>query len=363
MHQNSDQEAEISKGSHGDCRHADRACQAHKERQTFFQLAGHKECFQLGQKPNTILKMSTGNEEKCFQELKNDKLSPFVPRILSTLERNGRTYIEMQDLLAEFENASVMDIKMGCRTYNEDELSDAYKESRLRHDMYAKMMQVDELEPTQEERQLEAITKPRYMIWRETISSTASLGFRIEGMRLTDGTIDKEFKTLKSEQQICSAFLRFAPNAATRLSYVNKLHDLRKALKESEFFSSHELIGSSLLFVHDKSQANIWLIDFAKTYSLPQNTKVTHCKTWELGNHEDGYLTGVENLIRVLESLSLLDADKTKPPAVILKKLDNSQDEQREANKPQPKTFNIDQKELKKSKNCLKHNLTQAKVR
>ena len=50
--------------------------------------------------------------------------------------------------------------------------------------MYKKMTDIDPDEPTEEERTLQGITKPRYMQWRETISSTGSLGFRIEGIKV-----------------------------------------------------------------------------------------------------------------------------------------------------------------------------------
>jgi len=47
------------------------------------------------------------------------------------------------------------------------------------------------------------------MVWRETISSTATLGFRIEGVRKSDGKSSKDFKTTKTREQIIEAFQDF----------------------------------------------------------------------------------------------------------------------------------------------------------
>ena len=44
----------------------------------------------------------------------------------------------------------------------------------------------------------------------------------------------------------------------------------------------------------------MWMIDFTKAFLLqPPLKKVSHRDKWKLGNHEDGYLTGIDNLIKV----------------------------------------------------------------
>lgn len=62
-------------------------------------------------------------------------------------------------------------------------------------------------------------------------------------------------------------------------------------------FNILQIIGSSLLIIHDGKRAGAWMIDFAKTVPLPEGIKIDHRSSWSNGNHEDGYLMGLDNLI------------------------------------------------------------------
>ncbi|XP_063364841.1 inositol-trisphosphate 3-kinase A isoform X1 [Cydia amplana] len=276
-----------------------------KQRYPWVQLAGHQGNFKAGPDQGTILKKLCPQEERCFQLLMKDILRPFVPEYKGQVTcDDGELYLQLQDLLSNFDSPCVMDCKIGVRTYLEEELAKAKEKTKLRKDMYEKMIQIDPKAPSEEEHRSKGVTKPRYMIWRETISSTSTLGFRIDGVKKADGTSSKDFKTTKSRDQIMEAFKEFTssfPNAPAR--YLERLKSIRATLIESHFFRTHELIGSSLLFVHDKRRASIWMIDFAKTVPVPDNVNIDHNSAWKVGNHEDGYLIGIDNLISIFETM------------------------------------------------------------
>ncbi|XP_069008389.1 inositol-trisphosphate 3-kinase A [Embiotoca jacksoni] len=276
-----------------------------RRRLNWVQLAGHKGNFKAADE-GTILKKFSENEMQCFEKLSNDTLLTFVPGYHGVVEKDGESFLHMTDLLVNFDLPNVMDCKMGVRTYLEEELVRARERPKPREDLYKKMVEVDSEGPTAQEHSQQAVTKPRYMQWRETMSSTNTLGFRIEGIKKYDGTCRTDFKKTRSKQDVIQVFKDFVGGSVNIIkSYLSRLTEIQHALKTSEFFKRHEVIGSSLLFIHDHTgNAQVWIIDFGKTTRLPEGQTLQHDIPWQEGNREDGYLWGLENLIHTLESVS-----------------------------------------------------------
>ncbi|XP_006786281.1 inositol-trisphosphate 3-kinase A [Neolamprologus brichardi] len=276
-----------------------------RKRINWVQLAGHKGNFKAADE-GTILKKFSENEMQCFEKLRNDALLPFVPGYHGVVEKDGESFLHMTDLLANFDLPNVMDCKMGVRTYLEEELVRARERPKPREDLYNKMVEVDSEGPTPHEHSQRGVTKPRYMQWRESMSSTNTLGFRIEGIKKSDGTCRTDFKKTRSKRDVIQVFKDFVGgNVNIVKSYLSKLTEIQQALKTSEFFKRHEVIGSSLLFIHDHTgNAQVWIIDFGRTTALPEGQTLSHDIPWQEGNREDGYLWGLENLIHTLESVS-----------------------------------------------------------
>ncbi|KAM6217432.1 inositol-trisphosphate 3-kinase B [Rhynchocyon petersi] len=288
-----------------------------KKKYPWIQLAGHAGSFKAAAN-GRILKKHCESEQRCLDRLMTDVLKPFVPAYHGDVVKDGERYNQMDDLLADFDSPCVMDCKMGVRTYLEEELTKARKKPSLRKDMYQKMIEVDPEAPTEEENAQRAVTKPRYMQWRETISSTATLGFRIEGIKKEDGSVNRDFKKTKTREQVTEAFREFTQgNQNILVAYRERLKAIRATLEVSPFFKCHEVIGSSLLFIHDKKeQAKVWMIDFGKTTPLPEGQTLQHDVPWQEGNREDGYLSGLNNLIDILTAMEVKDASVVEhPPA------------------------------------------------
>lgn len=275
-----------------------------KKPQEWLQVVGHAGSFHIGDY-GTLLKRFCEGEQQCYLRLMEDSLRPFVPAYYGVVQHGEHNYNMMDNLLINFNEPAIMDCKMGSRTYLEEELLMARERPQPRHDMYEKMVAVDPEAPTVQERAQQAVLKTRYMQWRETLSSTTTLGFRIEGFRKSNGECRTNFKRTKSREQVVEAFYDFLEsNRHVLWGYLTRLKQLRQVLEESDFFRTHEVVGSSLLFVHDHTgKTGVWMIDFGKTVTLPLHLTLDHRTPWAEGNREDGYLWGLDNLINVLANM------------------------------------------------------------
>uniref|UniRef100_A0A915PXR7 Kinase n=1 Tax=Setaria digitata TaxID=48799 RepID=A0A915PXR7_9BILA len=243
------------------------------------------------------------NEGDAYRSLMNDPaLQPFVPRYYREVEYKNESFIEIEDLTTLFDDPAIMDIKMGTRTFLESDVNS----TTARSDLYAKMVSLNPYEPTEEEHAAKAVTKTRYMQFREKESSSGTLGYRIEAAKMPGGVLQKGFKKMKTRGDISAALLAFFGQqlSTAGLCILRRLKRLREAAQKSLFFRTHEVIGSSLLLMYDATYANVWMIDFAKSIPVEIDS-INHRQEWVCGNHEDGYFIGLDNLIEILEELVL----------------------------------------------------------
>lgn len=245
---------------------------------------------------------STDSEAIAYRGISRDPYaSKIVPKFLGVHEVHGESYLELQDLLHGFKDPTVMDIKMGRRTFLESEVSN----TMLRNDLYEKMISVDPSAPTQEEHEQQAVTKLRYMLFREQMSSSQSKGFRIEALKMKGSQPITDLKTVKSEQDVYETIAHFLNGKRSiAKDLIKRLRQIRSYIEKSDFFQSHEVVGSSIFIVYDEDHAGAWLIDFAKSRKLADNIRVDHRKQWLPGNCEEGLLHGIDELIKIFEDIT-----------------------------------------------------------
>ncbi|CAB3363726.1 Hypothetical predicted protein [Cloeon dipterum] len=270
----------------------------------WLQLSGHPDSFAIAG-PGTIWKKTTLEDGEirvyeALQQQKNDPAYCIVPKFYRKVEFKSELFIELEDLLSDFNDPFVMDIKMGTRTFLESEVS----RTNARPDLYQKMVRVDSNAPTQEEHKAQAVTKLRYMRFREQQSSTSTLGFRIEAMKMKGCEPVRDLQKVCSQrdvQAVLSLFLQ--GKEQNKQSLLKRLKKIRTAFEESNFFKYNEVVGSSLLLVRENAKVGAWLIDFAKARS--SDIPLDHRSPWCDGNHEEGFLFGLDTLIETVDQCDL----------------------------------------------------------
>ena len=244
--------------------------------------------------------------ERLRQSSADDPMSVCAPEFFGVVTIDGKRYLKMRSLLSEFDASTlcVMDVKMGVRCFDESEL----KSTKPRSDLYERLLKLKPEAVTEDERASGSITKARWMRVRDSLSSTVSLGFRVDG--IDTPTVKRksagDLAMVRKESDIVQAlrsFLPAAPPRAAALGIQARLAEIEDRLRRSAIFRSSEVIGSSLLFAADGSgRSGVWMIDFGLTAPSPVG-QLQHTVPWEDGTHEDGYLLGLGNLQRLWAEL------------------------------------------------------------
>lgn len=280
-------------------------------------------------KPSEILKEFDQCEYDVYARLdesfKDDPIKKFMPSYLGIVDEFEGKFLKLSNLLHEFIEAKVMDVKIGVRTFLESEC----KCTKPRPDLFKRMTELYPELVTDEERSAGFITKHRWMTVRDSATTISALGYRIDGVAgyrfQSQQELAREFAQFTRREDARVAFARFARVAATddgeapasstctpravAERILNGLREFQVAMAASPFVARHSFTGSSLLLIADATgKTGVYWIDFAKTLLVPEDMEVTHWRPWIMGNHEDGAGTGVGNLIdvwgEVVEELS-----------------------------------------------------------
>jgi len=243
-----------------------------------------------------VLKKANSNELAAFALLEKDPLSEFTPVCAGLVTKDGTEYMQLQNLLFGFTSPCGMDIKIGFRTYLPEDVSNM----KPRIDLLEKFRRLDPTALTAEE-EAKGVTKLRYMQHRERMSTSHTLGFRIEAVKRGCNTATAlKGGEIQSREAVLKRLATFFDGSEElRNKFLSRLVELRNALVSSPFFHGHEIVGSSLLMLHDQSgNIGVWMIDFGKTVRHPE--RILSHDTFShdhLAKREDGYLLGLDNLI------------------------------------------------------------------
>uniref|UniRef100_A0A336MNH2 Kinase n=1 Tax=Culicoides sonorensis TaxID=179676 RepID=A0A336MNH2_CULSO len=267
------------------------------------QISGHQNTvtFENG-KVFKKIKNLNDPELIAYQKMSQDPNAQKVaPKFYGVHNMNNEgIVIELENLLNGFNDPYIMDIKMGCRTFVESEVSNM----SLRKDLYEKMKSIEPSTLKIEDHELQAVTKLRYMQFRERMSSSHERGFRIDAVKLRGLSPVRDLKTVRSQDEIeklITIFMSMRPQAIKEI--YRRLKMIRSMMEQSEFFKRTEIIGSSIFIVYDEKKAGVWLIDYAKSAEVPEGVTIDHRKPWQPGNHEEGLLYGMDQLIVVFKTL------------------------------------------------------------
>ena len=119
-------------------------------------------------------------------------------------------------------------------------------------------------------------------------------------------------KSLRHRDEIMrflEVFVQSRPDVAKQIEL--EFQNLADSLEACEWFMTHEVVGSSVLVIYDgavppRAPPVVAMIDFANTFLVEQYglTRLTHREPWVKGNHEEGYLKGLDSLVDCFSGLA-----------------------------------------------------------
>jgi len=236
------------------------------------QTAGH-EGSMLKQGADKIMKPVSRNEISFYEGFyaKYPTVQTFAPKFYGTQKKEDKTYIVMEDLTAPFKKPCIMDIKMGISSVGEDATPE----------------------------------KKESMRKKDESTTTVTLGIRICGLRVFQSkkneyiVKDKPWgKKVKDNSMNESIGLFFNNGESIRKDVIKAF--LPKLKQVEQWFKSQKHLrfySSSLLFLYEGSstepvKVDVRMIDFAHVHEIHD------------GGKDDGYITGLTNLIKAFEQLA-----------------------------------------------------------
>lgn len=133
----------------------------------FIQISGHKGICKSASSKTIYKKLKNGNNENYayIKAMKDEYARVCIPRFFGALKDGGQALIELENLMQYFKSPNIMDIKLGCRTFEEEEV----QSTKLREDLYDKMLKLYPDCCNEKEKRDKAITKLR-LIFKEKCS-------------------------------------------------------------------------------------------------------------------------------------------------------------------------------------------------
>lgn len=247
-----------------------------KAKQVSHQVGGHEGAF-MEMEPGVIRKHVSRKEFHFYIELheggEHDLFAPYAPAFKGTSSTGtGDLFVHMEDLTAGMHWPSIMDVKIGTRSYAEQEPE----------------------------------TKKAKMRKKDMESTTHTLGMRITGMRVhnvyehTQNIHDKVWGRGITEPATQKALEEYFCDGSGNLRRKEAKIFAEKIKSVIDFMATQNdfrLFSSSLLFVYDAcpcsiAEPRLRMIDFA------------HVHKARTPGPDEGYLVGANNLHRFISAIA-----------------------------------------------------------